>query len=152
MAPTPQENAALVREFLSDVVAGGDTDALGMFLTDDAVHSQPGLASPTDVEHASAEEWLILAGADVDITIEGEVAAGDRVAIRGRVTGTHRESLMDLVPTGRSFEIAIAWFCRIENGRIGEIWSLPDRLGLMRQLEAVTVGPRSDDSPTQAND
>lgn len=152
MAPTPQENAALVREFLSDVVAGGDTDALGMFLTDDAVHSRPGLASPTDVNHASAEEWLVLAGADVEISIEGVVAADDRVAIRGRVTGTHRESLMDLVPTGRSFAIAIAWFCRIEGGRIGEIWSLPDRLGLMRQLEAVSVGPRTDDSSTHAND
>lgn len=152
MAPKSQENAALVQEFLSKVVAGGDTDALGMFLTDDAVHSRPALASPTGIKHASAEEWLILAAADVDISIEGVVAADDRVAIRGRVTGTHRESLMDLVPTGRSFEIAIAWFCRVENGRIGEIWSLPDRLGLMRQLEAVTVDPRTDDSPTQAND
>lgn len=152
MAPTPQENAALVREFLSTVVAGGDTDALGMFLAPDAVQSRPRLAAPTGGEGASAAEWLILAAADVDITIEWVVAADDRVAIRGRVTGTHRESLMDLVPTGRSFEIAIAWFCRIENGRIGEIWTLPDRLGLMRQLEAVTVAPRTDDSPTHAND
>lgn len=121
MTPTPQENAALVREFLSEVVAGGDTDALSMFLTDDAVHSRPGLASSTEVDHARLDDWLILAGADVEISIEGVVAADDRVAIRGRVTGTHRESLTDLVPTGRSFEIAISWFCQIENGRISEI-------------------------------
>jgi predicted ester cyclase len=44
---------------------------------------------------------------------------------------------MDLAPTGRSFEIACAWFCRIENDRIAEIWSLPDGLGPLTQLDAV---------------
>lgn len=93
MAPTPQENAALLRRFLTDVV------------------------------------------------IEDTVATDDQVAVRATVTGTHRESLMDLAPTGRLFEIAYVWFCRIEDGRIAEIHSLPDGLGLMRQLGAVPEPP-----------
>lgn len=135
MVSTQQENAALVREFLTDVVAGGDTDALGVFLAEDAVDHQPVLEERWDSETATTTDWSALAAADVDITIDDVVAADDTVAVRGTVTGIHRESLVDLVPTGRSFEIAIAWFCRIENSRIVEIWSLPDRPALRRQLD-----------------
>jgi predicted ester cyclase len=81
--------------------------------------------------------WHALAGADVDVHVEDVIASDDRVAVRGRVTGTHRESLMDLAPTGRSFEIACAWFFHIEDDQIAEIWSLPDGLRLLRQLDAV---------------
>lgn len=83
MATTPQENASLVRRFLTDVVAD------------------------------------------------------ERVAVRATVTGTHRESLVDLAPNGASFEIGYVWFGRIENGQIAEMWSLPDGLGLLQQLDAI---------------
>jgi len=109
MVATPRENAALVRGFLTDVVSGGDTDAVSAFL----------------------------AAGDVDITIDDVVAATDQVAVLGTVTGTHCESLMDLAPTARSFEIACAWFCRIEDGQIAAIYSLPDGLGLMQQVDAI---------------
>ena len=81
--------------------------------------------------------WHALAGADVDVHVEDVIASDDRVAVRGRVTGTHRESLMDLAPTRRSFEIDYVWFCHVKDDRIAEIWSLPDGLGLLKQLDAV---------------
>jgi NH3-dependent NAD+ synthetase len=70
-----------------------------------------------------------------------ESATDETVAVRATVTGTHSESLMDLSPTGESFEIAYAWFCRIEDGLTAEIWSLPDGLGLLKQLEAIPDEP-----------
>lgn len=152
MASTPEENAALVRAFLTDVVAGGDTDALATFLADEAVHSRAALESPTRLDAGHPEAWLVLAAADVDVAIERVVAADDRVAVRGRVTGTHCESLLDLAPTGRSFEIAVAWFCRVENGRISDLWSLSDRLGLLRQLRTDPVEQHDDDSLRQVSD
>lgn len=87
MGTTPQENASLVRRFLTDVVAD------------------------------------------------------ERVAVRATVTGTHRESLVDLAPNGASFEITYVWFGRIEDGRIAEMWSLPDGLGLLQQLDAIPEVP-----------
>lgn len=137
MAPTPRENAALVREFLTDVVSGGDTDAVSAFLAEDVIDHNLVFEGEQDHETVTVLGWRVLAAADVDITIVDVVATIDRVAVLGTVTGTHCESLMDLAPTGRSFEIACAWFCRIENGRITEIQSLPDGLGLMQQLGAL---------------
>lgn len=137
MDSTPRENAALVRTFLTDIIAGGDTDALGIFVADDAVDHHPSVGMLPGVETASPGCSHVLAAADIDVTIDAIVAAEEKVAIRGTVTGIHRESLVDLVPTGRSFEIPVAWFCRIEDGRIAEMWSLPDGLELMRQLDAI---------------
>lgn len=136
MASTPRDNAALVKEFLTGVIADDDTDALGIFLADGAVDHHV-MGYRPDIDTANPWCWRVLAAADIDITIENVVAAEEKVAIQGTVTGIHRDSLADLVPTGRSFEIAIAWFCRIEDGRIAEVWSLPDGLALTRQLDVI---------------
>lgn len=137
MVAQPRENAALVRRFLTDIVAGGDTEAADGFIAPGVTDRDPVFGSPGGQETASALGWRVLAAANVDIVIEETVAAADRVAVRATVTGTHRDSLMDLAPTGRPFEIAYAWFCRVENDRITAIHSLPDGLGLMRQLDAI---------------
>lgn len=137
MALTRQENAALVRRFLTDVVVGGDTDAVGAFLTADVVDHNLVFDDGQGREASTALGWRVLAAADVDLDIGDVVATDDSVAVRATVTGTHRGSLMDLAPTGESFEIAYVWFCRIDDGRIAEIWSLPDGLGLLEQLGAV---------------
>ena len=143
MVATPRENAALVRGFLTDVVSGGDTDAVSAFLAEAAVDHNLVFGADRDRgrEAVTALGWRVLAAADIDLDIEAVVATDDLVAVRGTVAGTHRESLMDLAPTGRSFEIAYAWFFRIEEGRIVEIHSLPDGLGLMRQLGALPELP-----------
>lgn len=137
MAPTSRENAALVRRFLTDVVAGGDIDAVDGFLAPD-VHD---VNLVFDADHRQQTTptlgWQVLAATDATIQIHDTIATVDQVAIRATVSGTHRESLIDLAPTGNSFEIAYAWFCRLKDGKIVEIHSLPDALGLLEQLDAI---------------
>lgn len=137
MGPTPQENTALVRRFLSDVLVGGDTDASDAFVAEEAVDHN--LVFPNGPDSNGVEDVgrTVLAAADVDVEPQEIVADEDLVAVRATASGTHRESLLDLTPTGDSFEIAVVWFCRVEDGQITEIWSLPDGLGLLRQLGAI---------------
>lgn len=137
MGTTPQENAALVRRFLSDVVAGGDTDAVDAFVAEDLVEYNLVFGNGDGREGATELGWKVLAGADVDVAVEDAVATERKVAVRATVSGRHEESLMDLAPTGESFEIAYVWFCRVADDRIVEIWSFPDGLGLLKQLDAV---------------
>lgn len=139
MPPTPQENTALVRRFLTDVVAGSDNDALGAFVTDDAVdHNLVFGDSKTRRTTDAMDQSVLAAIGDIDLEIEDIVAADDTVAVRATVSGTHQGSLLDLTPTGKSVEIAYVWFCRIEDGQIAEVWSLPDGLGLVQQLDAIS--------------
>ncbi len=140
MASTREENAALVREFLTSVVASGDTDALGIFLRQDAVDRRPVTDPGVRTDPGRAGYWRALATADIRITIDDVVTADETVAVRGRLTRCHRASMHDGDPIRHPFEIAVAWFCRIENGRIAETWSLPDGQWLMAQLDAPPGG------------
>lgn len=137
MTTTSRENAALVRGFLVDVVAGGDTDAVPIFLAEDMDEHNLVFGANRGQGDVTTLGWQVLAAADIDIEIADVVATDEAVAVRASVTGTHRESLMNLAPTGASFDIPYAWFCRIEDRGIAEIWSLPDGLGLMQQVGAI---------------
>lgn len=118
MTTTADENAALVRRFLADVVANDDRPASNAFLAEGArIH---------DLVFAGSHRGWPTAGDDLAVDVRTVVATGDHVAVRGYVRG--RSAAVD----GR-YEVAGAWFCRIEDGRIAELWSLPDGLGLLRQ-------------------
>lgn len=140
MVSTPEENAALVKELLTNVVASGDTDAVGIFLSEDAVDRQPVFGHGVGSEMVGSRYWKALAAADVQITIGDVVAADENVAVRGILTRHHRESVHDRKSIRRPFETAIVWFCRIENGQIVETWSLPDGQWLVEQLDASPGG------------
>jgi predicted ester cyclase len=151
MAATAQENAALVRRFLTNVVGGGDTESVSIFLADDVVNHHHVFGNGRGQEAVLGLGWRVLAAADIDVEIAEVVANEERVAVRGTVSGSHCESLMDLAPTGASFEIAHVWFCGLDNGRITEIHSFPDGLGLMQQLGAIPERTRKR-TPTQPNE
>lgn len=146
MSSTRRENAALVREFITDVLAGGDLDALDVFLSDAAVDHYPPLAE-SPVPAMQATVYRVLGAADVDIAIEEVVAESEMVAVRGTVSGSHRASIVDTTATGRTFEISYAWFCRIEEGQIAEIWSVPDGPALQRAVRRDDDQRNPDETP-----
>ena len=74
-------------------------------------------------------------------TIEDTVAEGDTVVTRWTFRGTHRGGFAGIAPTGRLVEIAGINIDRIAGGRFVERWYEMDRLGLMRQLGAMSDAP-----------
>lgn len=137
MPVSARENAALVRRFLTGVVAGDDLAVVDGFLTDDVIERHPSFEATEANSPATSLCWRVLAATDADVTIEEVVATADRIVARGTVSGNHRDSLLDLAPTGRSFEIVHAWFCRVDDDQISAIWSLPDGLRLLQQIGAL---------------
>lgn len=135
MTTAADENAALARRYLADVVASDDPEATSAFLADgarvhDLVFDGPTRGWPT-------------AGDEMEIDIRAVVATQDRAAVRGVVRGRSAVAAGD-------YEVAGAWFFRIEDGRIAELWSLPDGLGLLSQTGALprsTVDTESDCNP-----
>lgn len=73
---------------------------------------------------------------DVRITVDDVIAADDRVVLRWHSEGTHRGKLEGLAPTGAHGSVTGISIDRWENGKIAEMWSEWDNLGLARQLGA----------------
>jgi steroid delta-isomerase-like uncharacterized protein len=81
---------------------------------------------------------------DLRFIIQDMVAEGTRVVVRWTSQGTHRGMFAGRAPTGRQVSNEGIGIYRVEDGKIVELWSQVDRLGVLQQLGAVpTIGPGS---------
>lgn len=81
---------------------------------------------------------------DMTITIEDSVAAGDRVALRWTMSGTHDGSVFGIEPTGKQIEYSAIEIDRFEDDLLAESWVQGDMLGLMEQLGALPATQNDD--------
>lgn len=75
--------------------------------------------------------------ADARITVDEQVAEGDRVVSRWTARGTHTGELGRIQPTGKEVTVSGVTIARVVAGRVVEAWTSWDRLGLLVQLDAV---------------
>lgn len=74
---------------------------------------------------------------DFQVTVEDQIAEGDRVVTRWRASGTHRGEFQGIPPTGRHAVITGITIDRIAGGKVVEGWTNSDDLGMMRLLGIV---------------
>jgi predicted ester cyclase len=74
--------------------------------------------------------------------VEDQLADGDKVFTRWSWTGTHKEELMGIAPTGKPVRISGMVIDRIVEGKIIEEWEEWDALGMMQQLGVVATFPK----------
>lgn len=70
-------------------------------------------------------------------TVNFVVAEGDRVAAHYTARGTHEGAFAGAPATGNEIVYSGVIICRLEDGRIAEVWSEFDTFGLMRELGVV---------------
>ena len=84
--------------------------------------------------------WLHTAMPDLRMDIEDIIAEADKVAAFVTLSGTHTGPLRDLDPSGREVSVKHSHRYRLTNGKVAEIWSARDDLGMMQQMKGeVTV-------------
>jgi len=130
-------NERVVRRLVEEVVNRGATDLLPQLVGPDHVGHDPlgDHYGPEGVRIGVAE--LRSAFPDLRVTIEDLLAAGDRVARRFTLRGTHRGPFMGFAATGRAVSAPGLAIDRLADGKLAESWVCVDALGLLRQLGAV---------------
>jgi serine phosphatase RsbU (regulator of sigma subunit)/ketosteroid isomerase-like protein len=123
-----ENNKALVRRFYEEVFNRANLDVADELLDPDYVdHSVPpgkyagreGLKRSVAKQHASSS--------DLHVSIEEQVAEGDKVVSSVIASGTHdRESFMGLAPTGERMTMKHIFISRVVEGKIVEEWSASD--------------------------
>ena len=130
-------NERVVRRLVEEVVNRGATDLLPQLVGPDHVGHDPlgDHYGPEGVRIGVAE--LRSAFPDLRVTIEDLLAAGDRVARRFTLRGTHRGPFMGFAATGQAVSAPGIAIDRLADGKLAESWVCVDALGLLRQLGAV---------------
>ncbi len=74
---------------------------------------------------------------DGRITVDDQIAEGDKVATRWTGRGTQTGEIAGIAPTGKQVTVAGLTISRLEGGKVVEEWTTWDTLGMLMQLGAV---------------
>ncbi len=124
------------RRLLEEAFGKGNVDVYDE-ICDPGYRSHDPLTGDSDLEQAKDEcRMYRTAFPDLACTILGCYAEGDMVFTHWRMSGTNRNALLGIDPTGKRCTVDGMSLSRFRGGRLAEDWVQWDALGLMRQLGA----------------
>ena len=88
-------------------------------------------ATNSDLQRFRAEAEATAANTE---SVRSFLAAVDRVAVTVMQRGAQRAAWKGIAATGTEVTVPGAYFLRVRNGRVQELWLLEDKLGLHEQL------------------
>jgi steroid delta-isomerase-like uncharacterized protein len=138
-----EENKALVRRWFEELFNEGNLEVADEIFASNNIPHDPSLPNlPLGPEGAKQLVNLYRSAfPDVRLTIEDELADGDKVVTRWVGRGTHQGVLMGVAPTGEQVETTGISIWRIEEGKIVESWANYDTLGMLQQVGALPSTP-----------
>lgn len=140
-----EENKVIARRFFHGAWDNGDMALVSELTAPGAVdHSTVGGIDHSTIGPESFKQIVTMfrtAMPDAHLTIEDEIAEGDRVVHRWRLQGTHQGPLMGIPPTGKRLTFTGTTVVRMANGKLAERWANVDELGLLQQLGVVPPPP-----------
>ena len=130
-----EENKAIFRRYVAEVPNRGNLEVADEIFDRYLAHQSDGSTLervPEDVKRFT-EEYRS-AFPDWRISIDEQIAEGDKVVNRVTLRGTHQRQFRDMAPTGKEVEVkAVTIFRFSPEGKVVETWDYFDQLRLMRQ-------------------
>ena len=135
-----EQNKATARRWFFDIIAQGQLAVADeIFAANHIIHDPhaPPSGWPNGPEGLKMVASVFGGGfSDWDITLDDQIAEGDKVATRWIASATHTGSLQGMPPTGKSVRVTGVNVMRFAEGKIAESWSNFDMLTLLQQLGA----------------
>lgn len=137
MTTTTTDAKQLVLDHMTRANAGDIAGAAALMAEDCVNHA----AIPEAQGRAGYERIMAKLRAgfpDLALEIQDVIASGDRVVVRGQMTGTHQGKLaftnFPIEATGKTVKTEQIHIYRVADGRIVEHWAGRDDVGMFRQL------------------
>ena len=93
--------------------------------------------------HAATKQFVsanLAAFPDLQNTIQDQIAENDLVVTRYVLRATHQGEFANIPPTGKSFTVTGIEIHRFAEGKLVELWNIPDMLGALQQLGIIPTG------------
>lgn len=138
-----EQNKATARRFFEEAYNTGNVDILDEIIAADYLDHDPSDATP--LMGVEGVKQLIQgfreAFADLQFTVEAQLAESDLVATRWTASATNTGPFMDMPASGKKINISGLNLARFVDGKEAETWNNWDTLGMMQQLGIIpTLG------------
>jgi steroid delta-isomerase-like uncharacterized protein len=137
---TEQHKATARRWFLDIITQGHLTVADEIFAANHIIHDPhaPSGGWPTGPDGLKMVATVFGGGlSEWHITLEDQIAEGDKVATRWTAIATHTGPTMGMPATGKAVRVTGVNVARFVDGKIAESWFNFDMLSLLQQLGAI---------------
>lgn len=129
-------NEILIRNYY-EALSSGNLERLDTLVSEDFVDHEQLMGIPSTRAGLKQKYALLRSGfPDLSLAVEDLMCAGEQVAVRVTVRGTHAAAFMGKPPTGLSFEVTSTGIFCLANARITEHWGVFDQMGMLAQLGA----------------
>lgn len=129
-----EANKTLVRRHYKEVLTGKNVAVLDelyapvIAVGDDASMERDQFKTVAGMMHAAFPDGVV--------TIQDQIAEGDKVVTRWTAQATHQGDFMGVPATGKQVLMKAIHIHQIVDGRIAALWEEFDMFGLMQQLGA----------------
>jgi serine phosphatase RsbU (regulator of sigma subunit) len=130
-----EQNKAIFRRYVEEMANQGNLEVADEIFDRYIAHQPDGSTLERDPEDVRRfhRGWRS-AFPDLRISIEEQIAEGDKVVSHYTIRGTHQGDFRGLAPTGKELEIkGVTTFRFSPEGKVVETWDSYDQLSLMRQ-------------------
>lgn len=119
------ENKALLRRYYQEVLSEGNLALIEELFVPELVG-----------QFKQAVTMSRTAFADLRVTIEDQVAEGDKVVTRWTAQATHLGPFLGVPATGKPVKVSAIHIHKVVDGRIAALWEEINLFGLMQQLQS----------------
>ncbi len=137
-----EQNKALARRSIEEIWNQGKLAVIDELTALNATFHDPNVPGGKFTGPEGVKQFVQIYRAafpDVRITINDQIAEGDKVVTRWTATGTHKGELMGIAPTNKHATVTGVDVDRYQNGKVVEAWASYDMLGMLQQLGIVPV-------------
>jgi steroid delta-isomerase-like uncharacterized protein len=131
------ENVSLGRRVFQEIYGEGKINLVDQLYADDFVDDSPGGGKGRDLIK-TAVIGFHKAFPDLRIEIEDAFSVDDKVVLRYTAHGTQTGTYYEIPPSGKAVAVRGITIFQISNGRVKTEWTEYDRLGVMRQVGAIS--------------
>lgn len=134
-----EQNRAIVRGYMTEIINKGNLDAFDGYFSDKVLfNNSPG------VKQGLGGMLRSIRGAfpDYHLTIEDQIAEGDKVTTRVIFHGTHQGDYRGIAPTGKQIKYSGIAIDRIADGKVVEMWHVAETCAILQQIGVTAVPPR----------
>jgi steroid delta-isomerase-like uncharacterized protein len=128
-----EQNKAIVRGYLEEIVNRGNLTAFESYFAEDVVFNN---VRNFKAHHPAFMLAMRTAFPDHHLTIRDQIAENDKVVTRVTFHGTHQGPFNGIAATGKRVEWSGIAMDRIADGKVVEMWHVQNTAGLMQQIDA----------------
>lgn len=129
-----EENKAIVRRFFEEAWNQQNLNVIDEIFASTVLFN--GQSIPRDaLKQALAGRRS--AFPDIQVTVDDQVAEGEKVSTRRTWRATHQGQYRGIAPTGKQVKWTQISVVRFSEGRIVEDWAVADELSILQQLGAL---------------